>query len=273
VSQPQSILGRAGTSPALLGLIGLAAFGGLLEVLPRIGVLPAEYFPPSSQIATALWDEILRPGTEFVPSFGSALGDTIATWLTGLAIAVAGGLVFGVIIGAVPFLREATASSVEFLRPIPSVALIPGLIVLFHAHTSTLVIVVYASFWQMMIQVIYGVGDVDPVARDTARSYHLGVLRRVRYVLWPTALPYVLTGVRLAAAVALILTITGELIIGNPGLGRLITFSYGNPEGVPTMYALITVTGIIGVLANTVTRSAERRVLRWHPSVRGEIPV
>jgi ABC-type nitrate/sulfonate/bicarbonate transport system permease component len=266
VNQASAILGRAGRSPALLGLIGLVAFGALLEVLPRVGVLPIEYFPPSSRIAAALWDEVGQP------AFRTALGDTLVTWLTGLAIAVGAGVVVGLIIGSVPVLRELTASTIEFLRPIPSVALIPGLIVLLHKDQATLVIVVYASFWQMFIQVLYGVADVDPVARDTARSYHLGVLRRVRYVLWPTALPYVLTGVRLAAAVALILTITGELIIGSPGLGEEINLAYTALDA-PTMYALIVVTGLIGVLANTVTRTAERRVLRWHPSVRGEIPV
>jgi ABC-type nitrate/sulfonate/bicarbonate transport system permease component len=87
--------------------------------------------------------------------------------------------------------------------------------------------------------------------------------------VWPTALPYVMTGIRLAAAVALILTITGELIIGSPGLGYEINLAYTGPD-TPTMYALIEVTGLIGVVANTLTRAAERRVLRWHPSVRAE---
>ena len=259
-------MGRVGRSPALLGLMGLVAFGALIEVLPHTGLVKAEYFPPSSRIARALWQEVGRP------EFRAALGDTLLTWITGLAIAVAGGVVVGVLIGSVPLLREFTASTVEFLRPIPSVALIPGLVVLLAKSPATLFIVVYAAFWPMLIQVLYGVGDVDPVARDTARSYHLGALRRVRYVLWPTALPYVMTGIRLSASIALILTITGELIIGSPGLGYEIDLAYTALDP-PTMFALIVVTALIGVVANTLTRAAERRVLRWHPSVRGEIPV
>ena len=70
--------------------------------------------------------------------------------------------------------------------------------------------------------VLHGVADVDPVARDTARSYRLRPLSRVARLIWPTALPYVVTGVRLATAVALVLTITGELVIGTPGLGNEI---------------------------------------------------
>lgn len=260
-----TLLSRVGRSPALLGLLGLFAFGGLLELFPHLGLVKAEYFPPPSRIAGALIKQI------GAPAFRTALGDTLGTWLTGLAIAVGGGAVVGVVIGSVPLLREFTASTIEFLRPIPSVALIPGLVVLLTKPQATLVIVVYASFWQMLIQVLYGVGDVDPVARDTARSYHLGVLRRIRYVVWPTALPYVMTGIRLAASVALILTITGELIIGSPGLGEQINLAYTGLDA-PSMFALIVVTGLIGVVANTLTRAAERRVLRWHPSVRGEIP-
>jgi ABC-type nitrate/sulfonate/bicarbonate transport system permease component len=266
VKQLPTILDRAGRSPALSGLIGLVAFGTVVELIPRTGLVKAEYFPPSSRIAEALWREI------GLTTFRGALGHTLITWVSGLAIAVAAGVVAGVTIGSVPVLREFSMSTVEFFRPIPSVALIPGLVILLTKPQATLVIVVYASFWQMLIQVLYGVGDVDPVARDTARSYHLGVLRRVRYVVWPTALPYVMTGIRLAASVALILTITGELIIGSPGLGNEINLAYTGLD-TPTMFALIVVTGLIGVGANTLTRAAERRVLRWHPSVRGENPV
>jgi ABC-type nitrate/sulfonate/bicarbonate transport system permease component len=255
---------RAGRSPALLGLIGLIVFASAVEVLPHTGLVKAEYFPPTSRIFVALFHEV------GLPAFWSAFGSTVSTWLLGLALAVLGGAVVGVVIGSVPFLREFTASTVEFLRPIPSVALIPGLVILLAKPQATLFIVVYASFWPMLIQVLYGVGDVDPVARDTARSYHLGLLRRVRYVVWPTALPYVMTGIRLAASVALILTITGELIIGDPGLGNEINLAYTGLD-TPTMFALIVVTGLMGVVANVITRAAERRVLRWHPSVRSEV--
>jgi ABC-type nitrate/sulfonate/bicarbonate transport system permease component len=131
--------------------------------------------------------------------------------------------------------------------------------------------VVYASFWQMLIQVMYGVQDVDPVAADTARSYRLGFVRRVRSLIWPTALPYVVTGFRLAAAVALVLEITGELVIGTPGLGKLIGVAQSSGAVAP-MYALVIVTGGLGVIVNLLARVAERRLLRWHPSVRSQVP-
>ena len=134
---------------------------------------------------------------------------------------------------------------------------------------STLILVVYAAFWQVLIQVLYGVHDVDPVARETARSYGLGTWAQVRYLIWPTMLPYLMTGVRLAAAVALILAITSEIAIDTEGLGREISQTEAG-GAVAIMYAYVIVTGIVGVIVNLGARALERRVLFWHPSMRLE---
>lgn len=252
---------------AALGAAGLAAFLALGEAVPRLGLVKEAYFPPTSRIAGALADE-LSDG-----AFWSALGDTLTGWALGLAIAAGAGIAVGVVLCVVPYLRRATASTIEFLRPIPSVALIPLAVLLYGTQLrSVLLLVVYASFWQVLIQVLYGVQDVDPVAEDTARSYGLGTWARIRHVLWPTALPYVMTGVRLAAAVALILAVTAELVIGSPGLGARIAVAQSS-QAVPEMYALIVVTGLLGLLINVGARSVERRALAWHQSVRGEAAV
>jgi ABC-type nitrate/sulfonate/bicarbonate transport system permease component len=252
---------------AAAGALGFAAFLALLEVVPRTGIVSPDYLPPFSRIVGALAD-LVREGT-----FWTAVGDTLLSWFLGLLIAVTLGIVAGFVIGTVPVLREFTASTVEFLRPIPSVALIPLAVLVFGlSMKSTLLLVVYASFWQVLIQVLYGVADVDPVARDTARSFGLGRWARTVHVTWPTALPYVFTGVRLAAAVALILAITAELVIGIPGLGAEIGVAQ-NSGAVPRMYALVVVTGIFGVIVNVGFRAVERRLLSWHTSVRSEVPV
>jgi len=254
-------------SPALRGLLGVLAFGGLLEVAPRLGVVPSEFAPPASRILGALRGQLDRP------EFWVALNSSIRTWMTGLAIAVVAGIVIGVVLGAVPILREITASTIEFLRPIPSVALIPLVVLLYPPLRAITVLVVYAAFWQMLVQVLHGVADIDPVALDTARSYRLSRWKRIRYVVWPTVLPYAMTGLRLATAVALILTVTGEMVIGgSAGLGREI--SIAKESNLPAaMYALVVVAGLLGLIANLVTRTAERRLLRWHQSMRKEIPV
>lgn len=252
-------------SPNLtLGAAGLATFLALGEAVPRLGLVSADYFPPPSRTAGALGRE-LGDG-----AFWSALGDTLTGWVIGLGIASAAAVVCGLLITVVPLLRQVTASTIEFLRPIPSVALIPLAVLLYGSELrSVLLLVVYASFWQVLIQVLYGVQDVDPVADETARSYGLGTWARIRHVTWPTALPYVMTGIRLAAAVALVLAITAELVIGAPGLGSLIAVAQAS-QAVPDMYALITVTGVLGLLINLGARAVERRALAWHQSVRGE---
>ncbi|MFD7708743.1 ABC transporter permease [Streptomyces sp. NPDC059785] len=252
---------------AVLGASGFAGFLVLAEAVPRLGLVDEKYFPPADRIAGALGGEIADG------AFWTALGDTLTGWALGLAIAVSAGVVIGVVVSVVPYLREATASTVEFLRPIPSVALIPLAVLLYGTELrSVLLLVVYASFWQVLIQVLYGVRDVDPVAEETARSYGLGTWARVRHVLWPTALPYVMTGVRLAAAVALILAVTAELVIGAPGLGARIAVAQTS-QAVPEMYALVVVTGLLGLLINVGARTVERRALAWHHSVRGEVAV
>jgi ABC-type nitrate/sulfonate/bicarbonate transport system permease component len=80
----------------------------------------------------------------------------------------------------------------------------------------------------------------------------------------------VLTGFRLGAAVSLILAITAELVIGSPGLGREIAVAQSSAAVAP-MYAYVVATGALGVLINIGVRMLERRLLHWHPSVRGEV--
>ncbi|WP_248958234.1 ABC transporter permease [Sphaerisporangium perillae] len=258
-----------GSTPArtkvLYGLMGPACLLAVTEAVPRLGIVDRRFLPPASEILGALAAE-LRTATLW-----TALGETMRGWALGLAIAFCAAVAIGVVIDAVPGLRAASHSTVEFLRPIPSVALIPLATLLFGASLgSTLLLVIYASFWQVLIQVMYGVADVDTVADDTARSYGLSPWSRIRHVVWPTALPYIMTGLRLAAAVAFILAITAELVIGSPGLGLEIQTAQSS-GAVATTYGLVVLAGFVGIVVNLAVRALERRVLAWHPSVRGEV--
>jgi ABC-type nitrate/sulfonate/bicarbonate transport system permease component len=248
----------------LLGLIGLAGLVAVAELVPRAGLVDERFLPPFSTMVSALADQVTT--TEFWRS----LAETLRGWAIGLSIAMVAGVVLGILIGGIPVVRAALSSTIEFLRPIPSVALIPLAVLLYGTGMrSTLLLVIYAAFWQILVQVLYGVQDVDPVARETARSYRFRPLTQVRTVIWPTALPYVMTGFRLSAAVALILEITGELVIGSPGLGKQIAVAQSSGAVAP-MYALVIVVGLIGVVVNVIARATERRALRWHPSNRRE---
>lgn len=248
----------------LLGFAGIITAFAVWEAVVRVGILDARFLPPPSQVLPRFVEAM------GLTQFWKAVADTIISWGLGLLIALVLASVLGVIIGLSPFLRRATNSAVEFLRPVPSVALIPLASLLFGVRIeAALLLIVYAAFWQIFIQVLYGVADVDSVAMSTGLSYGFSKWQRIKDIVFPTTLPYLLTGLRLGAAVALILAITAQLIIGTPGLGLTIVQAQ-NAGQYSTMYALILATGLLGVLINVGARLLERRLLSWHVSVRGE---
>lgn len=256
-----------GAAKQLLGILGIIGFLATWELIPRLGLIDERFLPPASEVIAAL---VVDFG---LTAFWVAVGETMKAWFLGLLMAVAAAVLLGFIIGSSDFLRKATNSTIEFLRPIPSVALIPLAVLLFGVKIeSSLLLIVYASFWQVLIQVLYGVADIDMVANNTAKTYGLGRMARIRYVVFPTALPYLMTGVRLAAAVALVLAITAELVIGSPGLGREIALAQSG-GAISGMYALVLATGLIGVLINMLMRQIEKRILGWHSSIRSEVIV
>ncbi|CAN5523457.1 ABC transporter permease [soil metagenome] len=275
MSTGNGFAGEARTAPAaplfdagaigrwLGGAIGVLALAALWELAPRLDLVNRDFFPPLSAVLAQL--ATLGATAEF---WGYVLS-TARTWVLGLAIATASGVAAGLVIGLTPGARTYTHSTIEFLRPIPSVALIPGVILLFGSrYQSGVVLITYAAFWQVLLQMLYGLQDIDSVARDTARSFRFSVWGFVRHVAWPTLLPFLFTGVRLAAAMALVLAVTAEMVIGSQGLGRGIVVAQTS-NAIAEAYAYVLVAGLMGVAINVAARAAEKRLLRWHPSVRG----
>ncbi|MBF5029767.1 ABC transporter permease [Micromonospora sp. ANENR4] len=245
----------------LLGAAGLLGFLVVWQLIPTLGLVDPHYLPYATDVFGRLAQEVRDL------AFWRRVRLTMTSWAIGLTVATLAAVALGTVVGMVPFLRRATHTTVEFLRPVPSVALIPLAVLMFGLQMrAALVIIVYAAFWQVFVQVIYGVADVDTVARDTARSFGLTRAERLRYLVLPTALPYLMTGLRLGAAVALILAVTAEMVIGNPGLGRMIELSRSAGDAVG-LYGLVVVTGMLGLLVNVVFRFVERRSLAWHQSV------
>lgn len=242
-----------------LGVITVLA---LFELLSRSDAINSHFFPPVSKMFRALWDQLGTSG------FWTAVGDTMQGWALGLGIASVVAIPVGILLGSSVLGYRALRGVIEFLRPIPSVALIPLAVLVYGTGLQSKVfLAVYASFWPVLVQAIYGVQDVDPVAMDTARSFGFGRIARLYRVTLPSSLAYIATGLRISSAVALILAVTAELVIGAPGLGREINVArQGGATDV--MYALIIVTGLIGWILNVVFVALERRVLHWHPSHR-----
>jgi ABC-type nitrate/sulfonate/bicarbonate transport system permease component len=245
--------------------LGVATTLAALELLTRTNAISSRHFPPPTEMFSALADQVTTG------EFWAAVGNTLEGWALGLAVAAAIAVPVGIVVGSSRPLYRSVRAVIEFLRPIPSVALIPLAVLIWGSGLESKVfLAAFASTWPLLMQTLYGVQDVDPVATDTARSFGFSRPQRLLYVTLPSAVPYIATGVRISAAVALILAVTAELVIGAPGLGREINIARQG-GAVDIMYALIVVTGLLGWAVNVLFTRVERRVLHWHPSQRLEV--
>lgn len=245
--------------PGTLSVVGVLV---LWQILSGAGILPQQSLPSVTQMISALWALL---GTS---SFWSDVGGTLQGWGIGLAIAAALAVPIGILLGTNDVLNRMLSWVIEFMRPIPSVAIIPLVVLVYGTSLKMKVfLVAYACFWPLLIQTIYGVRSVDPVARDTARSFRLGRLQMLYRITLPSALPSIATGLRVSSAIALILTVTAELVVGANGLGKAILVAQSG-GAIAEMYALIAVTGFVGLSLNAVFQRSERRLLRWHASQR-----
>jgi NitT/TauT family transport system permease protein len=206
--------------------------------------------------------------------FLADLGATVEAWAVGLAITVAAGVPLGVLLGSLPGVRDATRAVVEFLRPIPSVALIllvslllgPGL-----RMSATLI--VYGAIWPVLYNTIAGIDDTDPVAVETSRAFGFSRLQTVRLVALPSAAPFIATGIRLASAVALILDIATGYITGpinGPGIGAYIAQESTGSNDLTVILAATVWAGVLGLALDLALTGAQRRLLRWHHTRLGE---
>jgi ABC-type nitrate/sulfonate/bicarbonate transport system permease component len=245
--------------------VAVACALALWELSVRSGLLSETSFPPMSETVAELV-RLLGTG-----DFWSAVANTLQGWALGLGLAILLAVPAGLLVGSSRLAYRALRVPIEFLRPIPSVALIPLAVLVYGTGLESKVfLALFASFWPLFVQTLYGVQDVDPVVTDTARSFGLGRLERIWRIRLPAAVPYIATGVRISSAVALILAVTAELVIGSAGLGRSISVAQSG-GAIDVMYALIIATGMLGWLLNILAARGERRVLHWHPSHR-ELP-
>lgn len=252
---------RGSAGRLVRGLTGVLVLLLIGELVGRVGLVDQSFLPPSSTVLTHAG----RLVTD-----GGFLGDilfTLGGWSSGLLIATVIAVPAGVLLGSLPVVDAAARVLVEFLRPIPAVALVPlVLLVISDQSEMERVLAAYAATWPILINTIYGAGEVDPVAHDMARCFGLSRAAILLRIWLPSVAPFVATGVRLASSVALIVTITTELISGGggDGLGQFIFDASGNPDGAADVFAAVVVTGTLGLLLDVLLQHTERRAFRWH---------
>ncbi len=237
---------------------------GIVEVLARKGLLTS-YVPPPSQIFAALWSGLIDG------DISSQVGVTLSVYVRGLVLATALSIFIGILMGTYKPVYDALKIIVEFMRPIPSVAMIPLAILFFGlGATMRISVITYAAFWPLLINTIYGVRAIDPQALDVARNFGITGGEALWRVTLPSALASIATGFRVSATIALVVTITTELIAGNDGIGFYIS-QMEQANRLPPMYAAIILTGIIGYLLNTLYFTLEHKVVFWTPAARERV--
>jgi ABC-type nitrate/sulfonate/bicarbonate transport system permease component len=248
-----------------LPVIGVVVVIALWQVFAMSGVLPKKTVPTAVQVGQELMHEFTSGG------FWGACGQTLTTWAIGVGISIALAIPLGLLIGSVEPAWRALRPTLEFLRPVPGIAIIPVVVLTWGpTPTSAVVLIVFGCVWLLTIQTMYGVREVDDVARQTAKAYSLSRLERIRSLILPSALPFIATGVRLITALALVVAITAELLIGSPGLGNEMGLAETGGNN-PLLYCLVVVSGALGVIVYLIFRQLERLFLGWHQSHRPEV--
>jgi NitT/TauT family transport system permease protein len=241
------------------GLVGVLGFLLVWEAFGRSGAVRPELLPPASTVLTTL------AGLLVDPAFLTDVLITLGSWAAAVALAVLLAVPSGLVLGSVAPVRTATRSLVEFLRPVPSVALIPlVVVVLGRGPDTTIALAVYAAVWPLLLTTSYAMGEIDPVQTDTARAFGLSTTRRLFTVALPHAAPFVMTALRVSAAIALILVVSSELLgAGTAGIGQFV-FAAGSGGGRMDLVLAGTLTvGLIGCAVNAGLETAHRRFFGW----------
>ena len=245
-------------------VLGTIAIFVLAEAMVRLELMFTGFLPAPTEIVQALYFEVQTA------VYWQAVVDTLKGWALGLGLAVVLAVPIGIIVGLNGWLQRASRFIVDFIRPIPSIAILPVLMLVSGIDPQLKVyMAAIAAFSPMFFQTVYGVQDVDPVALDTARAYRLNRFMRFIFVSLPGATPYIATGLRLAASIALLLVIGTEMVVGLPGLGYNVIRSQYALQ-LPRMYALVVSSGLLGILIAWGFTRLERVTLKWHPSQRRE---
>jgi NitT/TauT family transport system permease protein len=266
VADRAAVLRRGVRGRVLRGAAGALAFFAICQAFTMTRPVSEQYLPDATTTIGALADLL---GDS---AFWSRILETLSEWAAGMAISIAIAVPIGVVLGASDLLYRMFRGPLELLRPIPGIALLPLFILVFgQSFQATLWLVVYACVWPILLNTIYGVHDVAPTARDTARSFGLGRTEILLRVYIPSALPLALTGVRVAASIALIAAVAVELLIGTgAGIGAFINETVLSAQHMDVVYAATAATGLLGLMINALIHRAETLLCPWRQARGGE---
>lgn len=195
-----------------------------------------------------------------------ATGQTLEAALTGFLLASVIGIVAGIMLGLIPWLERIVSPTIDAIRPIPSVALIPLALMIFgFGAPMEAVVVAFACVWPVLLITISSVKGIEPRLLEVSRAMQLNALQRAWKIVIPAAVSGMVVGLRLALAIALIVAITVEIVINPRGLGHEMMAAQ-QALRFDQMYACLLWVGILGWGISELSLAA----IKWIPSVRME---
>jgi sulfonate transport system permease protein len=229
------------------------------ELASTRGWLSTRVLPEPLAVATAFWN-LLRSG-----ELWQHVAVSSARALAGLAIGGGLGLVLGLLTGSFRALETLLDTSLQMLRNIPALALIPLVILWFGIDESAkLFLVATGVFFPIYINTFHGIRAVDKGLIEMARSYGLSGWPLYRHVILPGALPSILVGVRFSLGLMWVILIVAETISAQAGIGYM---TMNAREFLQTDVVLVGILlyALLGKLADLLSKGLERTLLRWHP--------
>jgi ABC-type nitrate/sulfonate/bicarbonate transport system permease component len=225
----------------------------LWQLLIQTKVVEFNYISSPSEIVQGFSD-LASSG-----DMGRALVHTLVVTVVASAIGMVLGVVYGSLLGLVDGVRSFSMGSVDVLRTVPVVALMPVALLVWGASAKSEIIVAsYSAMWPIMINTAAGVRNVHPVKRDVARTFRLSRADSIRKIVFPVATPAILVGARLSVVNALVVAIVAEMVINPQGIGYGLVFAQQSlhPD---QMWAYAVVAGIVGYLLNSLLVQVVRR--------------
>jgi len=195
--------------------------------------------------------------------------ETLWTTVIGFLLAIAGGLLLGLAVGASPFVYSGLYPLLIAFNAVPKVAIVPILMIWVGVGALPAVITAFViSFFPIVVNVATGLATIEPEMRDVLRSLGATRLEILTKVGIPRAMPYLFASLKVAITLAFIGSVISETVGGNRGIGFLM-LSAGARNDAPTTFAGLFAIAIMGVAMYAVCAVVEKRMTRW--AFRGEI--
>ena len=245
---------------ALIGWILPAAVLVVWELLARIGFIPPSVLPAPTAVAAAL-GRVVRSG-ELLDNIA------ISFWRASIGFLIGGtvGFAFGLANGLSRFSEALTDTTLQMVRNVPHLALIPLVILWFGIDESAkLFLVALGVFFPIYINTLAGIRSVDPQLVEMGRTYGMNGRELFTKVILPGALPSIFVGVRFGLGIMWLTLIVAETIAASSGIGHMAMQAR---EFMMTDVVVLSILiyALLGKLADTIARVLERRTLSWNPA-------